>query len=80
MVVDLRNLLHALEEESEHFIQPAVVLSLIDVQRLLKPLLSNAGTVEKFMKSINTAEYTLTDKVEYMNNVQLLTATLGPIV
>ncbi len=80
MVVDLRNLLHALEEESEHFIQPAVVLSLIDVQRLLKPLLSNARTVEKFMKSFNTAESTLTNKVEYMHNLQLLTTTLGPIV
>ncbi len=75
MVVDLRNLLHALEEESEHFIQPVVVLSLIDVQRFLKPLLGNVGTVEKFMKIVNTAEPNLTNKVEYMHNAQLLTTT-----
>ncbi len=76
MVVDLRNLLHALEEESEHLIQPVVVLSLIDVQRFLKPLLSNVGTVEKFTKNINTAELSLTNKVVYLHNSQLLlTAT-----
>ena len=37
--VDLRNLIHAVEEHSDHFIREDTVSCLIDVQRFLAPML-----------------------------------------